>query len=117
MGKLDFMAIFDLIVAVLGGYLVFVGVKCNKEGSLHTMLITADEQNRCNDIKGFSKFIMPKTIAFGGACVLFGVLAFLDDFEMIPFPKIVNTIMLIAFLLVWGLYSVCIYKGKKKYIN
>lgn len=114
---MSFMTIFDVIIGILGLYLGFVGIKCTKSETVDTMIVTADEQIRCTDIKGLSKYLMPKTAIFGLFCVLFGVQGLCNDMEWIKFSQPVNTAFLIAFIVVWILFSYFIRTGKKTYIH
>lgn len=114
---MNFFSIFDAIIAVLGAYLVFTGIKGYKRGEVDPMVITNEEITRCGDIKGLSAYLMPKCAIFGGFCVLFGIQGLLNDAQIVAFPKFVNVIFLIAFVVVWILFSVAIRKAKKQYIH
>ncbi len=114
---MSFMMIFDVIISILGAYLIFIGVKSYKRGEVDTMMVTAEELTKCSDIQGLSKYLMPKTAIFGGFCIIFGIQGFLNDTGKISFPKSVNIAFLIAFLVVWGVFSFFIRKAKKTYIQ
>ena len=114
---MSFMMIFDVIIGFLGIYLVYAGVKCTKNGTLDTMIVTADEQIACKDATALSKYLMPKTAVFGGFCILFGLQGLCNDMGCINFPSMVNSLFLIAFVVVWILFSYFIRTGKKKYIH
>lgn len=113
----SFMAIFDVIVTVLGAYLVINGIKCYKKGEIDPMMITTEELTRCTDIPGFSKELMPKSIIFGAFCIIFGVQGFLSDTGKVAFPQAVNVAFLIAFVVVWGVFSYFYRKAKKAFIH
>lgn len=114
---MSFMTIFDAIIGILGLYLVFTGIKCSKSGTLDTMIVTADEQIKCSDIAGLSKYLMPKTAIFGGFCVIFGIQGLINDMKWYEFPQFVNSIFLVAFIVVWIIFSYFIRTGKKTYIH
>ena len=114
---MSFMTIFDLIIGVLGIYLVFIGVKSYKKGEVHPMLITTEELTKCHDIPGLSKYLMPKTAIFGAFCIIFGIQGFLNDTGKVSFPKTVNVIFLLAFVTVWVIFSFAIRKSKKLFIH
>ena len=114
---MNFFSVFDVIIALLGVYLVFIGTKCAKRGEVDPMVITTEELTRCGDIKGLSAYIMPKCAIFGGFCVLFGAQGLLNDAQIFDFPKVVNIIFLIAFVIVWILFSAAIHKAKKEFIH
>lgn len=114
---MNFFSIFDAIIFLLGVYLVFAGVKGYKRGEVDPMVITTEELSRCGDIKGLSEYLMPKVAIFGGFCMLFGAQGLLNDSQIVAFPKYVNVVFLIAFVVVWILFSVAIRKAKKQYIH
>lgn len=114
---MNFFAIFDAIIGVLGAYLVFTGIKSYKNGEVDPMMITKEELARCNDIRGLSKYLMPKCGIFGGFCVLFGIQGLVNDIHIFDFPRGINIAFLIAFVVVWGIFSFFIHKAKKMYIH
>ncbi|MCR5581509.1 MAG: hypothetical protein K6F66_07955 [Pseudobutyrivibrio sp.] len=114
---LSFMTIFDVVIIVLGAYLIFGGVKNLKKGEVDPMMITADELARCSDISGLSKYLMPKTVVFGAFCILFGIQGLLNDTKTVNFPQAVNVAFLIAFIVVWVIFSYFIRKAKQTYIH
>ena len=114
---MNFFSIFDLIIGLLGLYLVFTGIKSAKRGEVDPMIITTEELTRCGDIKGLSAYIMPKCAIFGGFCVIFGIQGLINDSGLVEFPKYVNVVFLIAFVVVWIFFSAAIHKAKKQYIH
>ncbi len=115
--SMNFFTVFDVIIGVLGLYLIFTGIKSSKKGEVDPMMITADELTRCSDISGLSKYLMPKCAIFGAFCVIFGVQGLLNDTNVVAFPKPVNVGFLIAFVIVWGVFSYFIHKAKKQFIK
>ncbi|SDH29201.1 hypothetical protein SAMN05421493_101142 [Pseudobutyrivibrio sp. 49] len=114
---MNFFSIFDAIITLLGAYLLFTGIKGYKKGEVDPMVVTTEELTRCGDIKGLSAYLMPKCAIFGAFCIIFGVQGLLNDSQFIAFPKFVNVIFLIAFVVVWILFSAAIHKAKKQYIH
>ena len=114
---MNFFSIFDVIITLLGIYLVFTGIKGSKRGEVDPMIITTEELTRCGDIKGLSAYIMPRCAIFGAFCVLFGAQGLLNDSQIFEFPKAVNVVFLVAFVVVWGFFSYSIHKAKKDYIH
>jgi len=112
-----FMTIFDVIIGVLGFYLVFAGIKNYKTGQIDPMMVTAEELARCSDVKGLSTYLMPKSAIFGAFCILFGIQGLLNDTNTIAFPKAVNLAFLFAFVIVWVIFSYFIRKAKQTYIH
>ncbi|SDB04883.1 hypothetical protein SAMN02910298_00070 [Pseudobutyrivibrio sp. YE44] len=115
--NMNFFSIFDVIIGVLGLYLVYTGIKSYKKGEVDPMMITSEELTRCSDLEGLSKFLMPKCAVFGGFCVLFGAQGLLNDAKVVEFSKSVNIGFLIAFVVVWVIFSYFIRKAKKEFIK
>ena len=114
---IGFMKIFDVVIGGLGVYLVFVSIKSLKAGIVDPMMITAEELAKCADIKGLSKYLMPKSAIFGALCIVFGIQGLLNDTGYVEFPHAVNVGFLIAFVVVWVIFSYYIRKAKKTYIH
>ena len=114
---MSFMMIFDVIIGILGIYLVFTGIRCAKKGTVDYMIVTADEMARCSDEAGLSQYLMPKTAIFGGFCIIFAIQGLCNDMGWVEFSQLVNTIFLVAFILVWIVFSYFIKTGKSKYIH
>ena len=115
--NINILTIFDVITGVLGAYLVFAGLKGYKNGDVDPMLITTEELLKCSDVKSLSKYLMPKTAWFGAFCLAFCAQGLVNDLEIVSFPRLVNAGFLIAFVVVWLLYSYVIHKAKKTYIH
>ncbi len=115
--NMNYFTIFDVIIGLLGIYLVFVSIRSYKKGIVDPMMATAEELARCSDEAGFSKYLMPKVGIFGGFCVIFGIQGLLSDAALVSFPKAVNVTFLIAFVVVWLVFSFFIHKAKKQYIH
>ncbi len=115
--SMNFFSIFDVVIALLGIYLIFISIKGYKKGEVDPMIITSEELTRCSNISGLSQYLMPKCGIFGGFCILFGIQGLLNDTQIVAFPKAVNVVFLIAFVLVWCAFSFVIRKAKKTYIG
>ena len=114
---LSFMTIFDVVIMVLGVYLIFAGIKNLKAKEVDPMMITSEELAKCPDIPGLSKYLMPKSAIFGGFCIIFGIQGLLSDTGYVKFPQAVNVAFLIAFVVVWVVFSYYIRKAKKTFIH
>lgn len=114
---MSFMTIFDIIILALGAYLLYAGIKNYLAHKIDPMLITSEELARCTDVEGLSKYLMPKTAVFGAFCILFGVQGVLNDTGKIPSSQMVNVIFLLAFVVVWVVFSYFIRTAKKRFIQ
>lgn len=113
----NMMTIFDVVIGLLGIYLAFSGYKNYKSGEVDTMVVTPEEMIKCTDKKALSKYLMPKEAIFGLFCVLFGIQGLLNDTGILSFTQIVNGMFLVAFLVVWIVFSYYIRKAKSQYIQ
>lgn len=114
---MSFMTIFDIIIGILGFYLAFVGIKSYKKGEVDPMIVSAEEMIRCTDIAGLSKALMPKTAIFGGFCVLFAIQGLSNDMGWVEYSQAVNAVFLIAFIIVWVIFSFHIKKAKQTFLH
>ncbi len=114
---MSFMTIFDVVIMVLGVYLIFAGIKNYRKGEVDPMMVTAEELARCSDLAGLSKYLMPKSAMFGGFCILFGIQGLLNDTETVVFSQPINVAFLVAFIIVWCVFSYFIRQAKKIYIH
>lgn len=114
---MNFFSVFDVIIGVLGLYLIFTGIRSYIRGEVDPMMITSEELGRCTNIRAMSKYLMPKVSIFGGFCVLFGVQGLLSDAKIVSFPHYVNVTFLIAFVVVWLGFSFFIHKAKVEFIH
>ena len=113
----NMMTIFDVVIGLLGIYLAFSGYKNYKSGEVDTMVVTTEELLRCTNKSALSKYLMPKESIFGLFCILFGIQGLLNDTGILSFTQVVNGIFLVAFLVVWFVFSYFIRKAKSQYIQ
>ncbi len=71
--------IFDVIVAILGAYLIYSALQMKKTGEINTVMVSGEEIRRCTDKAGFIGRIYRPTLLFGGISLAFGVLACVND--------------------------------------
>lgn len=118
MDSMGFMVAFDIVIAILGAYLVVRSFIMKKKKEIPTIFVAAEEIRGCKDVPGFVDYLFPKAILFGIVCFIFGVIDFVVDFGIIKnTPKYVNAILLVLFLIVWFYFSWSIKKGKEKFFN
>ncbi|MCR5416976.1 MAG: hypothetical protein K6E79_09290 [Pseudobutyrivibrio sp.] len=115
--NMSMFVILDVVVGVLGLYLIISGIKNYRAKEVDSMVVTLEEMSKCSDVSGLSKYLMPKEIMFGGFCVLFGIQGLINDGGYFEFSQTINFIFLIAFVVVWIVFSYFIRKAKKLYIH
>lgn len=117
MDSMSFMVAFDVVVAVLGVYIVIRSILMKNKQEIPSIFVPTEEIKNCKDAPGFCNFIFPKAFIFGLVCVVFGVIDFVFDYGIINTPKYINVILLIVFLAVWFWFSWSLKKGKEKFFK
>lgn len=91
------MTTFDLIIVVMGIYMITEAYRMKKTGELSKTVVNEKEINHCKDKKGFIDFVFPKSITFGVILILFGILDFANTY-MGTFGAILDIVILIVFV-------------------
>lgn len=115
MTQMDFILVFDVIILLLGIYIIFSGIKMNMEKTVPTLFLSRDEVSRCRDTEGMVKFLFPRTLIFGGISALFGVQGLYNDVTG-AMSDWVNLVMMLIFLAAWVWFSMALRKGKETYL-
>lgn len=111
---MDFMVIFDVIIAGLGVYMIYSAAQMKKTGELSNIVVTPEEMSRCRDKRGFIDWIYNKIIIFAVVALLFGVLGAINDLKLV-FGNMFNTVGVLVFLVVWFWFTKALRKGKEKF--
>lgn len=111
---MDYIIIFDVIIAILGIYLVYSCFRMNKSGELSTFIIHREEILRCKDKKAFIDATFKPTLIFGMVAMLYGGLAFVND-SIAPLGKVFDIGGAIIFLAVLVWFALFMKKEKTKY--
>lgn len=121
MKDFNIMIIFDLIIAALGIYLLYSAHRMKKTNQVPAAFIAEEEVKRCEDPKGFSSFMRPRTLLFGITSLASGILCFFADIKVLPLDKksgnIFGIVMLLIFLAAWLFYSVSLRQARQKYFK
>lgn len=118
MDSMGFMVAFDVVVAVLGVYLVVRTIMMKNKKEIPSIFVAAEEIKNCKDVPAFCDYIFPKALIFGIVCVIFGVIDFVIDYGIYTnTPKYVNVVLLVLFLAVWFWFSWGLKKGKEKFFK
>lgn len=118
MDSMGFMVAFDVVIAVLGAYVVIMSVMMKKKKEIPGIFVSAEEIKNCKDETGFCNYLFLKALIFGIVCMIFGIIDFIIDYGIYPnAPKTLNIILLVLFLVVWFWFSWSIKKGKEKYFR
>lgn len=111
---MDFMLIFDLIIAGLGIYLVYSSMKMKNTGELSTIVVSQEEMARCRDKQGFIDAIAMKSVGFGGIALIFGILAIVNDIYSL-LGKYFNIAGAVVFIGTWLWFAGQLRKAREQF--
>lgn len=86
MKNIDTYLIFDIILAILGVYLIVTSLRMRKQGRVSTLLVSEEEQKKCRKQKEYVVFMFPRMLAFAIICILVGVMGVINDLEVVTIP-------------------------------
>ena len=55
MTNADMMVIFDVIITIMGSYIIFSTIKMKKDGMVPNLFVPVEEMTKCKDQPGFSR--------------------------------------------------------------
>lgn len=115
---MDFMMAFDVIVLLLGAYLVYCAVVMKKDGTVPNSIVPAQSMQNCRDPKGYAKYLFPWVCAFAAGSLVFGGISLGLDLHVLDLGEAyakINVVVIVMFLLLWGLFSYALRKGHSKF--
>ena len=56
MTNADMMVIFDVIITIMGSYIIFSTIKMKKDGMVPNLFVPVEEMTKCKDQPGFMPF-------------------------------------------------------------
>ncbi|MCR5668480.1 MAG: hypothetical protein K6G05_05450 [Lachnospiraceae bacterium] len=115
------MLLFDVIVLMLGFYILFQAraMKINQE--VPSLFVSPSEMRQCRNKKGFILSLYPKANIFGIVDIIFGLEGVYNDGisamneSMVQLNEVVNIIVLLIFVAVWIWFSVQLRKAKEEF--
>ena len=103
---MEIMTIFDLLIFVVGVYMVIAALRMKRTGVISTVLVTEEESHSCVDKEGFIRDMYWRETLLGALMVLLGIFGVLND-RVISFRAggIVEMLVFLAAFLwfQWGL--------------
>lgn len=110
---MNLMTMFDLIITIMGIYMIMEAIKMKNTGELSKTVINEKEMNHCKDKKGFIDFVYPRAIVFGGFLILYGVLDYVNEY-VYSFGVVLDIIILILFVggFIWFMKQLSKARGK-----
>ncbi|MBR1571557.1 MAG: hypothetical protein IJ655_02330 [Lachnospiraceae bacterium] len=110
----NFMIVFDVIVTLLGIYLLFIGFRMRKDAKIPPSFVAKEEMVTCRDEAGFANFLFPRTMVFALTSLAFGIEGLVND-VIVSINPYVNVAMIIVFLMGWLWFSMGLRKGRGEY--
>ncbi len=94
------MIIFDVVITLFGGYLVYSAQKMKQTGEISSMMVAKEQLGKCRDREAFIGRVYKKEAIFGVVTMLVGLLNLLDEvFFSVPYLNIgTMLVFLVAFL-------------------
>ncbi len=113
---MDYIIIFDVVLVIVGAYLIFSGLQMKKTGKISAFIVNQEEIGRCKDTQGFIAGIYRQTWAFGAALLLFGVFGCIND-TVYAFGRFFDLGSVLFFLTAWFWFTRENRKGKEKFFH
>lgn len=76
---MNYLVVFDGIIAFVGVCIVFSGIQMKKTGEPSTLLVSQEEISKCKNKEKFILSVYKKMLAFGFVLLLFGMISLLND--------------------------------------
>ena len=110
------MTIFDVIVLLLGAYLIFCAVKMKKTDEIPSILLAPKELKLCKNPYDFIDYMFPFLLIFGIVCVIFGIVSIIMD-AILHLPGIYDGIAVLILLTVWVWFSMMLRRAKNRFMR
>ncbi len=113
----DMMTVFDILLIIFGGYMIFAAVRMKKTGKISTLIVPASEIERIHDKESFIEEVYGKMALFASVIACYGVFGTLTDvIPGIPGVAIGNIIGILIFFVVMFWFFKSLSKAKGKYM-
>lgn len=110
---MEIMAVIDIFILGYGLYCFISSFKMRKDGKPAQWLVNADESMRMRHPKEFAAHMFPRTLIFSIFCVVYGVLALLNDVYFANMMAEMIGLAVFFVALIW--YIVILRRAKSKY--
>lgn len=109
------MPIMDIIMIVIGIYIIYVASWMKKNSKPHKVVLAEEEQKKCKDPKGFANYLCVKMLLFAISVIICGIIGFLAD---LVFKETIwiNWCMLALFLVSFGIFTYFYRKAREQYV-
>ena len=97
-------SIMDLLFAGAGLYAIYAYYLLKTKGEITTSILMSKDVDirKCKDIEGYKRFVAPKSLIFGIAALLYGIVGLVNSYVS-PIPGAVYAAVMVLFfaILVW----------------
>lgn len=101
---MDYIIIFDVIIAFLGVYLLYSALQMKRTQKISTLIVNKDVIARCRDKKSFIESVYRKMALFGIISIVFGICGCIDDM-VYSFGRTYDIVSVLLYLVAWFLFS------------
>lgn len=115
MQNFPMMPIFDVIITLLGAYILYTAVKMKSEMKMPPLFVTPEEMRTCKNEKGFVNYLYGRVVAFGLIDLLFGLEGLFSDL-VYDLGTAVNAVLVVVFVAAWIWFSVQLRKGREEFL-
>lgn len=112
----DLMIVFDIIVLILGIYLLVSGIKSKKENSIPTAIMPAETLKTCHNLTGLVNYLAPKIMIFGTLSCIFGLEGLIND-AFYKLNTYINVGCIFLFLGSWIWFSAHLTKARNTFCS
>ena len=98
---MNVMIIIDVIIAVVGLYLIFMALQMKSTKKVNTFIVDEQVLQRCRNQSAFAEYLYPKMLFFAIILTITGVIRVIDDvvYDIGYFTYAVAAIAFLGFLL------------------
>lgn len=107
------LIIFDAVIFIYGVYTVYSAIKMKQTGELSSFF-TGGSTEPVRDVQGYINYIYGRTIVLGTVAAVFGVVGFINDYNIMPLPYVMKALV-VLFLTVVVWFTVDINRAKRRF--
>lgn len=109
-------SIMDFLFAGAGIYALYAYFLLKTKGEITTSILMNKDVDirKCKDIEGYKRFVMPKILIFGIACLIYGAVGLFNSYvSPVPLPVYLGAMGVFFIILIW--YAFQTKKGVQLY--
>lgn len=105
--------ILDIVITVLGIYLICVTLGMKKDKKINKMFLAPEELKKVKDVEGFINFVSPVCLIFGVITIILGILGLVSG--LVYEIKYYNWIEMIIFVITLIIFANRFTRAREKY--